>query len=137
MNAAESAKKLRRTTYKVLMQGFTSSQQQNTEERWAWLMAAHIVGQHAFSLHWRNHVAMLRFALATRDYQEAAGQLFRLSLVPVGHVFQRLPVGNVGRATVNAFKPMTTDPALQRLIQHAKAKTVSACAHGLNRIDVP
>ena len=128
MNAAESAKELRRDTYKVLMQGFTSSQQQSTEERWAWLMAAHIVGQHAFSLHWRNHVAMLHFALTTRDYPEVAGQVFRLSLVPVGHVFQRLPAGNTGRATVNAFKPMTTDPVLQRLILQAQAKAVSACA---------
>ena len=128
MNAAESAREQRRSTYKVLMQGFISSQQQDMEDRWAWLMAAHIVGQHAFSLHWRNHLAMLRFALATRDYPEAAGQLFRLSLVPVGHAFQRLPAGNIGRATVNAFKPMTTDPVLQQLILRAQAKAVAACA---------
>ena len=129
-NASETARHSadqRRHTYLQLMRSFACSQHQDAETRWDWLMAAHIVGQHDFSLHWRNHVAMLGFALATRDYPEAAGQLFRLSLVPLGHAIKRLPAGNIGRATVSAFSPMTPDPDLQRLILQAQAQAVADC----------
>lgn len=112
-----------RNTYGQLMLGFSQSIGQDHESRWAWLMAAHIVGQQNFGLHWRSHVAMLRFALKTRDYPEAAGQLMRLSLVPLGHVAGRLPAGNSGRATVSAFRPMAVAPALRELISQAHHKS--------------
>ena len=89
------------------MQGFASSHHEDQEARWAWLVAAHIVGQHDYALHWRNQPAMLRFAAASSDYTEVAGQLFRLILVPFGHAMGRLPPGNLGRATVSAFESMT------------------------------
>jgi hypothetical protein len=111
-----------RSTYRQLMLGFNQSAGQDRESRWAWLMAAHIVGQQDFGLHWRSHMGMLRFALQVRDYREAAGQLLRLSLVPVGHLAGRLPAGNPGRATVNAFTPMPVDPSLQELISQAHKK---------------
>jgi hypothetical protein len=120
MNPATYTKDQRRATYRQLMQGFASSQQQDTETRWAWLVAAHIVGQHDFSLHWRNHVAMLRFGLELNDYPEAAGQLLRLALVPFGHLLGKLPAGNIGRATVSAFKPMTLEQPLRQLILEAQ-----------------
>jgi hypothetical protein len=40
---------------------------------------------------------MLALAARERDVREAAGQLFRILLVPLG---------NPGRATVSAFAPM-------------------------------
>ena len=101
------------------MQGFAASQGHDSEARWAWLVAAHVVGQHDFSLHWRNHVAMLRFGLELRDYPEAAGQLFRLLLAPFGHLLGRLPAGNTGRANVSAFKPMALDDSSKQLIRQA------------------
>lgn len=104
------------------MQGFDESQGEGREFRWRWLMAAHIVGQHHFALHWHNHRAMLSFAFSTRDYPELVGQLFRLSLVPVGHLFGILPSGNIGRATVSAFKRMEPDPEMRRLITEAREK---------------
>jgi hypothetical protein len=106
-----------------LMLGFHQSAGQDLEVRWAWLMAAHIVGQQDFGLHWRSHIAMLRFALQTRDYPEAAGQLMRLSLVPLGHLAGRLPAGNTGRATVSAFMPMAVAPSLRELISQAHQKS--------------
>jgi len=106
--------------YQQLTQGFDESKGEGTECRWRWLMAAHIVGQHHFPLHWHNHRAMLRFALATRDYPEVFGQLFRLSLVPVGHFLGKLPSGNIGRATVSAFKRMEPNPEMRRLIAGAR-----------------
>jgi hypothetical protein len=112
-----------RRTYRQLMLSFQEDAGQDLEARWTWLMAAHIVGQQDFSLHWRSHIAMLRFALQTRDYREARGQLMRLSLVPLGHLAGRLPAGNSGRATVNAFMPMQVDPSLRELISQARQKT--------------
>jgi len=112
-----------RQLYKQLMQGFAESKGQDIEGRWRWLMAAHIVGQHHFPLHWHNHRAMLSFALATRDYPEIFGQLFRLSLVPVGHLIGKLPAGNIGRATVSAFKRMEPDQEMKRLITEAREKS--------------
>jgi hypothetical protein len=111
-----------RRTYRQLMLGFNESAGQDHEARWAWLMAAHIVGQQNFGLHSHSHIAMLRFALQTRNYPEAAGQLMRLSLVPLGHLAGRLPAGNSGRATVSAFMPMAVDPALRELISQACQK---------------
>lgn len=111
-----------RSTYGQLMLGFSQSAGQDHESRWAWLMAAHIVGQQDVGLHWRSHIAMLRFAWQTQDYAEAAGQLMRLSLVPLGHLAGRLPAGNSGRATVSAFSPMPIAPPLRELISLARQK---------------
>ena len=89
--------------YARLMAGFRGSEGMSVEDRWEWLMAAHIVGQLDFKLHVHSHSVMLLYAAQTRDWPEAAGQLFRLALVPLGHAIGRLPAGNIGRATVNAF----------------------------------
>lgn len=116
----------RQQVYETLMQSFMNSVGQRKERRWAWMTAAHIVGQHDLTLHWRNHSAMLRFSLQTRDYAEATGQLYRLGLVPLGHLAGKLPAGNIGRATVNAFKPMPVCAYLKRLIADAGEKV--ACS---------
>ena len=105
-----------------LMKDFHASEGQAAESRWYWLMAAHIVGQHYFALHWRNHTAMLRFAFRMRDYPEVTGQLLRLLLVPLGHLIGKLPTGNIGRATVSAFKRMELDPPMQQLISDTRTK---------------
>lgn len=90
------------------------------EERWTWLMAAHVAGQPRLRLHWDSHVRMLALAWRTRDMPEVAGQLLRLALVPLGHALGRLPAGNVGRATVNAFRPMKPPPEVRRLLALAR-----------------
>ena len=125
MDPVKHSKNKRLCIYSGLMQGFASSQQRDKETRWAWLIAAHVVGQHAFSLHCRNHVAMLRFALELKDYPEAAGQLFRLILMPFGHALGKLPAGNIGRATVSAFKPMALDEPFRRLILEAQTEAAA------------
>jgi hypothetical protein len=113
----------RRQVFRQLMHDFKMTGTAETGERWAWLEAAHVVGQHDFSLHWASHTAMLRFALQTRDMREAAGQVFRLVLVPLGHLLQRLPAGNPGRATVSAFAPRPVDERLGQLIRQASPPT--------------
>lgn len=112
-------------TFWQLIHEFQVSAGQEPEARWPWLIAAHIVGQEVFSLHLKTHVLMLRFALQAKDYAEASGQLFRLSLVPVGHLFGKLPYGNTGRANASAFKPMAVDEKSGQLIERARAKVIA------------
>lgn len=113
-------------TYARLIDRFHASVGGDIEERWRWLMAAHIVGQSDIRLHAHSHWMMLRLALRTRDWKEAAGQLFRLALVPLGHALNRLPAGNIGRATVNAFRPMTVSPEMRRRIAQARPPIASS-----------
>jgi len=86
------------------------------EQAWELAQAAHIVGQTLLPLHWRVHRHMLAMAVRERDRGEAAGQLFRLALVPLGHLLGRLPLGNHGRSTVSAFRPLQVPEHLHRLI---------------------
>ena len=80
------------------------------------LERAHVLGQCDLGRHWRVHVTMLRAAWAPRDARELRGQLLRLSLVPLGHLFGRLPLGNTGRSDVSAFAPMEVPAELKRLL---------------------
>jgi hypothetical protein len=88
-------------------------------QAWLYLEAAHVVGQLHFKPHLHTHVQMLRLALASRDWPEAAGQLLRLALVPLGHLSGRLPLGNPGRANVSAFQPLPARAELVDLIADA------------------
>jgi len=117
--------------YARLMAGFRGSEGMSVEDRWEWLMAAHIVGQLDFKLHVHRHNVMLLYAAQTRDWPEAAGQLFRLALVPLGHAIGRLPAGNIGRATVNAFKPMPLSPSIHKLIAEAREAVVTKATQDL------
>mgnify|MGYP003474124173 CR=1 FL=1 len=83
----------------------------------AQLERAHVLGQRDLVRHWRVHALMLRAARMAGDGREQRGQLLRLALVPLGHLFRRLPLGNTGRANVSALAPMPVPPELQRLLE--------------------
>ena len=100
--------------------------------RWQLLEAAHVIGQGQFVPHLQTHALMLREALRQRNAGEAVGQLFRLALVPLGHLTGRLPIGNIGRATVSAFRPMAVTPATAELIARA-SRRADAERHGTAR----
>ena len=92
----------------------------------AQLERAHVLGQRDFIRHWRDfirhwhvHGLMLRAAWQLADGRELRGQLLRLALVPLGHLFKRLPMGNTGRANVSAFAPMAVPADVQRLLGDA------------------
>ena len=89
------------------------------EERWTWLMAAHVVGQHQVGLHFDSHRRMLELAHETRDWREVAGQLLRIGLLPIGHLLGKIPRGNIGRATVGLMQAMEPPEAVQRLVDWA------------------
>lgn len=92
----------------------------SSEQAWLYLEAAHVLGQLHFKPHWQTHAQMLALSWRTGDWSEAAGQLFRLGLVPLGHLSQRLPAGNPGRANVSAFEPRPVRPELAELIARAR-----------------
>ena len=86
------------------------------------LSKAHILGQRNFSRHWRVHAAMLGLGLVQRDVREVLGQLFRLALVPLGHLSGRLPIGNPGHAGINAFEPMPIPKELMPFLEDEEVK---------------
>lgn len=88
----------------------------NRAAAWNALERAHILSQPYFVPHFASHWHMLGFAIALRDWREAAGQLFRLALVPLGSLTGRLPVGNTGRARVSAFRAMPMPRDLAALL---------------------
>ena len=91
----------------------------STEQAWLYLEAAHVVGQPQFRPHLLAHTRMLRLAWRTGNWPELAGQLLRLALAPLGNLSGRLPLGNPGRSTVSAFKPLPVRLELADLIARA------------------
>lgn len=82
---------------------------------WKSLERAHILSQahpwpHTF-VHWRMFV----FALRTRNFREALGQVVRMLFAAPGSFLGRAPVGNTGGANVGIFQPMNV-PADLRII---------------------
>lgn len=90
-----------------------------TEQAWLHLEAAHVVGQLHLRPHLQTHAHMLGLAVRSHDWAEAAGQVLRLALVPLGHLSGRLPLGNPGRSNVSAFEPLPVRPELADLIARA------------------
>lgn len=88
-------------------------------ERWAWLEAAHVLGQPVWRLHARSHAAMAAQAWADSDARELLGQGLRWVLTLPGHLLRRLPAGNTGRARLSPFAPMAVPVDLQRRMRHA------------------
>jgi len=107
--------------YERLVRGFTSVSPTpfHLEERWVWLMAAHVIGQHHVGLHFDSHRRMLALAKETKDWGEVLGQVLRIALLPLGHLLGRIPLGNVGRSTVGVTKVMDPPEAVQCLIDWA------------------
>ena len=107
--------------YERLVRGFTTTDatRDQLEQRWNWLMAAHVVGQHEPGLHFDSHRRMLGLARETRDWAEVIGQLLRITLLPIGHALGRIPLGNIGRSTVGVTLVMDPPERVQRLIDWA------------------
>lgn len=115
----------RRIVYARLVRGHadTASQEHETELQWTWLMAAHVVGQHDAALHFDSHCRMLALARRTQDWKEAAGQVLRIGLLPLGHLLRRIPTGNIGRSTVPVTREMQPPETVQVLIDWATLAT--------------
>lgn len=107
--------------YERLVRGFamTDATPDMLEQRWTWLMAAHVVGQHEPGLHFDSHRRMLGLARESRDWREVLGQVLRITLLPIGHALGRIPLGNIGRSTVAVTRVMEPPESVQRLVDWA------------------
>lgn len=112
----------RRLVYARLLQGL-EAQPAKGGERWDWLMAAHVVGQHHMLTHFDSHRRMLFLALQQRDWPEVRGQLLRLLLLPLGHLVNRVPLGNIGRSSAGLTQRMEPPEPVQQLIDWATLAT--------------
>ncbi|HEX7888462.1 MAG TPA: DUF3703 domain-containing protein [Ramlibacter sp.] len=115
----------RRIVYARLVRGYadTASQGRQLETQWTWLMAAHVVGQHDAGMHLDSHRRMLALAQQAKDWKEVAGQVVRIALLPLGHLLRRIPMGNIGRATVPITREMQPPETVQVLIDWATLAT--------------
>jgi len=86
------------------------------KESWAQLERSHIISQMWIVPHLDSHWKMLRFAWATRNYFELAGQALRLALVVPGTLLGRLPVGNPGGSNISVFQPVPLPEDLRQLL---------------------
>jgi len=86
---------------------------------WHHFGRAHILAQTSLGAHCVSHWKMLAFAVQLRDWPEAAGQLLRLALAPLGNLTGRLPIGNTGRSTVSAFAAMDIPPDLRAILDRS------------------
>lgn len=104
-------------TFARLNQAYQRLDRSEVVRAWHLLEALHVLGQTQLVPHAQSHWFMLGLAWRTRDLSELSGQLLRLLLVPLGHLLGRLPMGNTGRAAVNAFRPMPVAPDLLATIR--------------------
>lgn len=109
--------------YTRLIRRFGETPTQDLKLRWLLLEAAHVVGQTRLGPHLQVHGLMLALAWETRAAKEMVGQIFRIALVPLGHLLGRLPLGNSGRSNISAFRAMPPSAEILRVIaesQHPK-----------------
>lgn len=104
-------------TFEQLRLAYDQWVDRDVAQAWHLLEAMHVVGQTRIVPHARTHWLMLKLALRTRNMSEFNGQILRLLLVPLGHLLKRLPLGNSGRASISAFKPMRVSPELLTTIR--------------------
>lgn len=94
---------------------------QRGDVRLAWhhLERAHILAQMNLGPHCVSHWRMFAFAVRLHEWREAAGQLLRLALAPLGNLTGRLPIGNTGRSTMSAFTAMDIPPDLRAILDRS------------------
>lgn len=107
--------------YDNLILRFRRTPADQLPQRWRLLEAAHVVGQTRLGPHLQVHGLMLALAWETRTAKEMLGQLFRIALVPLGHLLGRLPLGNSGRAHISAFQPMQPSTEILQTIAESRS----------------
>ena len=78
---------------------------------------AHVLSQRSVMLHLYTHVLMLKYAIAQGDFREVLGQLLRLVVTAPGHMIGKVPVGNIGWATVSLTQPMPVPADIQEVLK--------------------
>jgi len=94
---------------------------QDSQNGFAHLERAHVLGQASTRIHVRVHWHMLRWAWRHRDAREFGGQLLRIVGAATKTFIGLVPAGNTGGANVSAVRPMPLDPELAALIDKARS----------------
>jgi len=92
----------------------------DSQQEFAHLERAHVIGQESTYWHVKVHVLMLGWALRNRSAREVFGQGFRILGAATKTAFGMVPQGNTGGTNVSPFKKMPIEPELATLIQKAK-----------------
>jgi len=87
---------------------------------WHALERGHIISQTMLLLHIHSHLMMLQYAIARREWSEAAGQVIRLVLAPLGTLIGRIPIGNTGRANISPFAAMPVPKDIAALLNDVR-----------------
>jgi hypothetical protein len=77
---------------------------------------AHIIAQGRWFHHFYIHFLMFEYAWRRKDYKEVWGQTLRMMATIPGHLFGRLPTGNIGWSTVPLNQKMPLPEDLKRLL---------------------
>ncbi|WP_431474392.1 DUF3703 domain-containing protein [Marinobacter sp. KM021] len=93
----------------------------DTQQEFAYLERAHVIGQESTYWHVKVHILMLVWAAQNHSVREAFGQFFRIVGSATKTAFGLVPPGNTGGANVSPFKKMPIAPDLAALIQKAKS----------------
>jgi Protein of unknown function (DUF3703) len=107
--------KQRRTLAQALMKevsSYTQARMKGDHERiLLHLGRAHVISQYKWYNHFYIHFLMLEYSLNRKDWQEVCGQLIRILATIPGHLFNRIPIGNIGWSTVplSAKLPLPDD----------------------------
>lgn len=76
---------------------------------------AHILSQKSVVLHLKVHLIMLRYSFKRKDAVEFFGQILRLFVTIPGHLFGKVPVGNIGWSTVGLTEQMPVPEDLKKI----------------------
>jgi hypothetical protein len=93
----------------------------NTQQEFAHLERAHVLGQDSTYWHVKVHLRMLSWAVRNHSIKEALGQVMRIIGAATMTAPGLVPQGNTGGANVSAFKKMTIAPELAAIIQTARS----------------
>ena len=99
------------------------------DRAWDALEEAHVLSQPWAWPHVKVHVLMLRLGLHTRDRREVTGQLTRIIVAGPGSLSGRYPVGNTGRASIPATRPMPIADELRDLLDGETASATTGGVH--------
>ena len=94
---------------------------QDSQNGFAHLERAHVLGQASTRIHVRVHWHMLLWAWRHRDVREFGGQLLRIVGAATKTFIGLVPTGNTGGANVSAVRPMPLDPELAAIIEKARS----------------
>ncbi|EKJ88256.1 uncharacterized protein DUF3703 [Leptospira meyeri] len=109
-----------KVAYKIELQKYKDSLAQNNDSlAWHHLERAHIIGQYHPMSHTGVHFRMFVFGIRKFDLNEILGQFVRMSFGWIGSMFNRIPVGNTGSASVPIFAPMPIPDDLKPLLWNA------------------